>query len=485
MRVWSAYTPKFNNVKKPFMEFDQSEENQEVTVSKFESMLKTNSVFFFDSNEFENIIHHYLESGKIALAKKAIKLGLSQHPASLNLKLFQVEILIFENKLNEADRLLTPLFEIEPNNEELYIQKANIYSKKDQHEKAIDVFKSAIKISDDCADLYSLIGMEYLFLDQFQEAKENFIKCIELDVEDYSALYNIIYCYDFLDDTNGAIEYLNSYLDKNPYCEVAWHQLGKQYTESKELIKAITAFDFAIISDDTFIGAYLEKAKVLEKLKRFEEAIENYKITIAIEDSNPYALIKIGYCFERLGNEELALQHYYLAVEEDPALDKGWMRITKFFNSKKDYLKALFYINKAIDIDPESASYWRLYSTINERLNKLEEAERGYKKTLELGDNELNTWLSRGDILIKLGEDEAAKFNFVQALEYHPKSEELEFRLSGVCLKLNNMEAGYAHLLTGLHINSEHVFILEELFPEVYNRKAVLQLIENFKNTYK
>ena len=467
------------------MEFDQSEENQEVTVSKFESMLKTNSVFFFDSNEFENIIHHYLESGKIALAKKAIKLGMSQHPTSLNLKLFQVEILIFENKLNEADRILSPLFEIEPNNEELYIQKANIYSKKDQHEKAIEVFKSAIKISDDCADLYSLIGMEYLFLDQFQDAKVNFIKCIELDVEDYSALYNIIYCFDFLDDTEGAIEYLNSYLDKNPYCEVAWHQLGKQYTETKELVKAVTAFDFAIISDDTFIGAYLEKAKVLEKLNRLEEAIENYKITIAIENSNPYALVKIGYCFERLGNEELALQNYYLAVEQDPALDNGWMRITKFFNSKKDYLKALFYINKAIDIDPESASYWRLYSTINERLNKLEEAERGYKKTLELGDNELNTWLSRGDILIKLGEDEAAKFNFVQALEYHPKSEELEFRLSGVCLKLNNMEAGYAHLLTGLHINSEHVFILEELFPEVYNRKAVLQLIENFKNTYK
>ena len=219
------------------MEFSQSEENEEVTLSKFESMLKTNSVFFFDSNEFENIIHHYLESGKIALAKKAIKLGLSQHPASLNLKLFQVEILIFENKLNEADRLLSPLFEIEPNNEELYIQKANIYSKKDQHEKAIEVFKSAIEIADDSADLYSLIGMEYLFLDQYQEAKQNFKKCIELDVEDYSALYNIIYCFDFLDETTEAIEYLNSYLDKNPYSEVAWHQLGKQYVETKQLCK--------------------------------------------------------------------------------------------------------------------------------------------------------------------------------------------------------------------------------------------------------
>ena len=467
------------------MEFSQSDDNQEVTLSKFESMLKTNSVFFFDSNEFENIIHHYLESGKIALAKKAIKLGLSQHPASLNLKLFQVEILIFENKLNEADRMLSPLFEIEPNNEELYIQKANIFSKKDQHEKAIKVFKSAIKISDDCADLYSLIGMEYLFLDQYQEAKKNFIKCIELDVEDYSALYNIIYCFDFLDETTEAIEYLNSYLDKNPYCEVAWHQLGKQYVETKELLKAVAAYDFAIISDDTFIGAYLEKAKVLEKLNRYDEAIENYKITMAIEESTAYALVKIGYCYERLNNNDLALQHYYQAVDEDPALDKGWMRITKFFAAKKDYQKALLYINKAIDIDADNSSYWLLFSTMNERLNLFEEAERGYKKTLELGDCELNTWLSRGDILIKLGEYEAAKFNFVQALEYHQKSEELEFRLSGVCLKLNNMDAGYAHLLTGLHINSEHVFILEELFPEVYQRKAVLQLIENFKNSSK
>ena len=45
-------------------------------------MLKTNNVLFFDSDEFENIIHHYLEIGKIALAKKAIKLGLEQHPTS-------------------------------------------------------------------------------------------------------------------------------------------------------------------------------------------------------------------------------------------------------------------------------------------------------------------------------------------------------------------------------------------------------------------
>ena len=87
------------------MEFSQ-EENNNLSLTKFESMLKTNNVLFFDSNEFENIIHHYLNQGKVALAKKAIKLGLEQHPSSITLKLFKVEIFVFEYKLKEANILL-------------------------------------------------------------------------------------------------------------------------------------------------------------------------------------------------------------------------------------------------------------------------------------------------------------------------------------------------------------------------------------------
>ena len=84
-------------------------EHNNFSLTRFESMLKTNSVLFFDSNEFEEIIHHYLENGKIALAKKATKLGLEQHPSSINLKLFQIEMFVFENELDIADDLLEKL----------------------------------------------------------------------------------------------------------------------------------------------------------------------------------------------------------------------------------------------------------------------------------------------------------------------------------------------------------------------------------------
>ena len=146
------------------MEFSQNDNNN-LPLTKFESMLKTNHVLFFDSEEFENIIHHYLNQGKIALAKKAIKLGLNQHPSSINLKLFKVEIYVFEDKLIEADLLLNELHSLDPMNEEVYIQKANVFSKRDEHEQAINVLKKALELTDDVVDLYSLIGSFFSFFE--------------------------------------------------------------------------------------------------------------------------------------------------------------------------------------------------------------------------------------------------------------------------------------------------------------------------------
>ncbi len=96
-----------------------SEQNN-IPLTRFESMLKTNNVYFFDSSEFEDIIHYYLNNGKIALAKKATKLGLEQHPTSTNLKLFQVEMFIFENELEIAEELLENIYLLEQFNEEVW-----------------------------------------------------------------------------------------------------------------------------------------------------------------------------------------------------------------------------------------------------------------------------------------------------------------------------------------------------------------------------
>ena len=245
-----------------------------MSLSKFESMLKTNEVYFFDAVEFETIIEHYLTIGKHSLAKKAVELGLAQHPTSIQLKLMQVELLIFEDDLEQASQLLSEIESVEPYNDEVFIQKAIILSKKKEHLKAIEILNECLKHVEDPEDIWSMLGMEYLYLDDYKNARKNFIKCIAVDMEDYSSLYNVVYCFDMEEMHEEAIVYLNSYVDKNPYCEVAWHQLGRQYFETGKFKEALTSFDYAVLIDDSFIGGYLEKAKTLEELNDYEEAVD-------------------------------------------------------------------------------------------------------------------------------------------------------------------------------------------------------------------
>lgn len=459
-----------------------SNEHNNFSLEKFESMLKTNSVLFFDSEEFEEIVHHYLENGKIALAKKATKLGLEQHPSSTNLKLFRIEMYIFENQLDIADELLDELYQLEQSNEEIYIQKANIFSRRDKHKEAILLLEQALEITDDEADVLSLLGMEYLFLEDYAHAKHYFMKCLEIDEEDYSALYNVIYCFEYLDEHEAAIDYLNGFLDKNPYCEVAWHQVGKQYYELKDYKKALAAYDFAIISDDRFIGAYLEKGRVLEKLKRYTEAIDSYSITLGLDDPTSYALLRMGKCYEKLGNAEMAIQFYTKCVAEDSLLDKGWIAITDFYIKNKQFQKALYYIEKAISIDGENVHYWKRYAKINNKLSLFEEAEVGFRKALELGNYEIESWLTRGDILTNLGEFEAAVNNFNQALEFYPEHAEIEYRLSGLYYTLNENDKGAFHLRNALKSEPEFLMIIEELFPHIFHMKSVVEIIKQHKN---
>ena len=449
------------------MQLSNEEEDYNLSLSKFESMLKTNKVLFFDSEEFEEIILHYLDMGKAALAKKALKLALEQHPKSTGLKLVQVEMLVYDDKLELAEKLLNELYAIEPTNEEIYIQKANICSKRDQHEKAVELLKTALKYTDDYADVYNLIGMEYLFMDNLEKAKENFIKCLEEDLEDQSALYNVVYCFEFLDQNQEAIAYLNKYIDKNPYSEIAWHQLGRLHYGVKEYENAIRAFEYATLIDDEFLGAFMEKAKAYERLKKYEEAIESYSRTIELDDATSYALLRMGKCYEKLGNKALALKHFNQTVHEDPLLDKGWIAITDFYVRQKNYQKALFFVNKALAIDNQNHLYWKRYASINKQMNFFEEAEFGYRKAVEFGETGLETWLFWVDILQFLGEFESAIQTLLQASEYFPEENEVEYRLAGLYFMLTQNTKAKFHLSNALRLNFDNHIILEDLFPEV------------------
>ncbi|MFT4683643.1 MAG: tetratricopeptide (TPR) repeat protein [Flavobacteriales bacterium] len=456
-----------------------SNQKKKVALSKFESMLKTNNVYFFDSTEFEEIIHYYLDTGRQSLANKAIKLGLEQHPTSINLKLLLAETFVYDDHLDEAEKILNELHAIEPNNEEVYIQKANILSKRDLHSDAIEILKIALAYAENEADILAMIGMEYLYLDKFDNARLNFAKCLDVDFEDYSSLYNVVYCFDMQNQHEEAVKYLLDFIDKDPYSEVAWHQLGRQYFILKQYKEALRAFDYAVIVDEFFVGAYLEKAKTLENLKEYGEAIDNYLITIELDDPTAFAYYRIGECYDKMGEKDLSLQFYKKTVKEDPLLDKGWLALTRLYSDGKNYQKALYYINKALTIDDTNTLYWRMYSEINIKLNLFEEAANGFYKCIDFNDENLDIYIGLSDILNFIGDFNDSLNILIKALRIFPNHAEVEYRLACLYIILGNDLKGEKYIKKGLSTDFEYHKVFKETFPSVFELENVKAIISN------
>lgn len=416
-----------------FREFSQ---DSDAPVTRFEQMLKTNQVYFFDAVEFETIIQFYIDTGEINLAKKALEMGINQHPIHTDLLLLKSELHILDGNHDEATQLLALIEEIDPNNQEIYIQKATISSKNKKNKLAIEHLYKSLEFSDDPEEIWCLLAMEYMVLEDYSKAKEYFKRCIESDPSDYQVLYNLLYCLDYLEQPDEAIAVLNTVLELNPYNEIAWLESGKQQLQLGNKEAALNAFEFAIISEDRFTGAYIEKGKLLKEMGRLNEALEHFEIALQLDDPSAFIYVKIASCHEKLGNDQLALQFYKKGINEDPTNEKAWTGIVDFYIQRQDPNKANYYCRKALQINENYVSYWKRSALLNKELKQYAEAEIAFKNTIELGNYELTIWTAWLDTLIFLNEWEKLTIVGQQAKEFYPDETSIDFRLAGAAFQL-------------------------------------------------
>lgn len=101
-------------------EFFFGDEETLEAVKKFEDSLRSRKGLFFDVYEFESIIDYYLSADNVKKASEAIDIAFRIHPNSSEIQLRKAEILMMENKFNEAQSLLNYLIKIDPFNCEVF-----------------------------------------------------------------------------------------------------------------------------------------------------------------------------------------------------------------------------------------------------------------------------------------------------------------------------------------------------------------------------
>lgn len=462
------------------MYMNEDDNNIQLVVTRFEVMLKSNKILFFDAEDFEDIIFYYLDLGRINLAKKAIKLAEEQHPNSVGIMLAKVEMLLLEKKFVMAQRLINEVRNIDPKNEEVYIQQASIYSKRGLHQQAIEALNLALQYTTDFAEVYSLLAMQYVDANDYENALIYFKKCVFENPDDETSMHNAVNCYDVINspmDENEAKVFIMDYIAINPYSERAWMHLGRQFIKTQQYDDALQSFDYAQVINPLYAGPCIEKGKIFEIKKDYSQALLHYQEALLIDALDPFVLWRIGVCYEQLNKFKKAVKYYKKTIKEDPMLDKAYLSLTDLYIKRGKYEKALVTIQKTLQLDGENIKFLRRLGKINKALGHFFEAIDAYEKSLKLGDVAVESYVQLGDCFIKTRQHFNALTVFEQGNRKRKGFPELMYRVAGALFLLGMNDKAEDVLESTLKEHYKYFPIFTLYFPQFSKLERVQLLL--------
>ncbi len=398
---------------------------------RFEAMLRTNKSYFFDVDEFLDIIDEYIVMANYNMAYKAIEIGLQQHHQSVDIQLYKAELYALDDQLDKAMQLLKELQNQEPDRIEIPMLEAELFSRKHMHREAIAALQKALDLPDhDPQEIYELMTVEYLYLDDYRSALNTALESLRLNPASSTSLYNAITCYDLLDEADKATAFLEEYVDKNPFSEIAWSLLAKKYINQEAYNKALKAIEFAIAIDDRFLGAYYDKAYIYNKLKQYTKALECYRQTLKIADPTAFTYYHMARIYEKINDYNQAAEYYLLAIAEDPGHYKSWIRVVQIKIRINDLDGALDIAKKALEI-VNNQELFVLLADIYVLKNDLYKAIPALEMSLKLGEKKLDIILKLADLYKQTHKVEKFRQLLLDAKKAYPDSQEIKKRMLG------------------------------------------------------
>lgn len=458
--------------------FERNETELKALVDRFEEMLRANGSYFFDVEDFEDIIDYYLDNQDAARSKKAIDLAEAQHPGATGFMIKRAKYYVLANKSAKAINLLEEVEKIDPTNGEIYLLKGSIYSKLKKYDDAIREYNKAVLYASDLEEVYNNIAYEYENAGEYLKAIEYLKKILELNPENEPAIFEIAFCYEVTNELEKAVEYFSSFLDKFPYSKVAWFNLGIAYNNLELFEKAIESYEFAIAIDETFSSAYFNLGNAYANLGEYHLSIKNYRETIKYEEPQAITYYYIGECFEKLGRYDEAIENYRLALDIDHEMSDAWMGMGVCYDELGDQKTAVKNMEKALEYEDDNSEYWYIYGDLKNKLFDRESAAKAYEKVSALDPMHPDIWLDLSEIYFQDGEIRKAFDVMEEGIFQQPLNASQHYRMAGMLMLTGKHKQGLAEFAQGLELDFQKHPELFEFSPELEYNAQIQELIQ-------
>jgi len=451
-------------------------------VQCYEAMEATRDQLFFDVEELEMIIDHYLERNETRRAERVLLFAKQLHPASIDIAFCEAVVMMALGRLSKAMELLDAIEKVEPYNEEVQLHKAGIFSQQRNHRRSVEHYKRALELAEEGLDEIHLdLAFEYENLEEYDDAIACLKNALELNPENEAVLYELAYCYDLAGADEACITFFRNFTNEQPYSSVSWYNLGNVFAKLERYEESNQALDLAIAIDERFSSAYFSKARNLLIGSKFEEAVACYEETLVFDGPQAITYSFIGECYEKMDRYEQALINYDQSIALDPEWVDAWIGRGVVMDMQDRIPEAASSLLHAVRISPENPDALYYYASVLVRAKQHKEALATYEKLNAMEPQNLDGWLDHADLLLDLKGAEAALTKFHEGAQVHKFNARFKYRMVSYLLRAGREQQALLELEEALMADhAAHVQLLEH-WPEAAKIPQVIHLLELYR----
>lgn len=282
-------------------------------------------------------------------------------------------------------------------------------------EPALQKLTKEIKDNPDNADLYF---ERAIILDQLQRdslALLDYKQAIALDstrAEYYSAIGDMLFENKDLDE---SVKWIQKALVLNPKDKKAHLKLAKMFLYIEEYNKALAEINVVLRQDVYHPEGYYLKGMVYKSLEDTAKSISSFLTALQVEPEYRDAMVQLGIMYGKQGNE-LALKYYDNAYKLDtldvfPLYARG-----VFFQDKSSFEQAKEEYRNAILADRYFLNSYYNLGYIYMQQDSLEKAFRQYDIITKLDPQNPEAYFNRGLCYELMGKKDEAEIDYKQAL---------------------------------------------------------------------
>ena len=436
----------------------------------YEQSVRSGQPVFMDADDLTDIADYYNFTGNAEKAKDVIEYALELNPGATSPLIFKAreaingndikaaieyaeriadkqdpeyfyimaEIMIVQNKANDADKYLNDYF-----------------CNTDDEDEVCIICEIATLFLD-----YGLTGIAQKWINKTDGGNDRFYNETVAKMKLYTCDY--IEC----------IKYFNKLIDENPYSTKYWSGMASAQFLMEDYSNAITSCEFGLAIEPEHPDCLLTMANSLYRLDNFKEACKYFERYNKIISNDEYSMLNLSICHVNMKQYKKAIECLEkaeaIADSDSEYLVQIYQEFAFIYSALKMPDKAIEYIDKTDSLYCDHIDMEVLRGHILLENNEFEKAEQQFKKAIKASKNAPHILLR---IVISLFDNQYVDLSYAMLKNLYDNIDK-DFKegypyMALCCLELKKSEEFLSYLQKAIKASKEDTkAVLGHLFPK-------------------